>query len=138
MINAFAGGSVFPPGVVGVTRLTESDFVATVAYFYRFEAPEGQRKTEITAPDIQEACRLVGRERLKYPAQTLVNTRNLGLLDKGTAPGAYVINTVGENLVAMTLPSETGARPQARTRRRKPRPTGQTTKKPAAARKRKP
>jgi hypothetical protein len=35
------------------------------------------------------------------------NAKNLGYLD-GTSPGEFSINTVGENLVAMTLPGTAG------------------------------
>jgi hypothetical protein len=86
---------------------TDAQFAATVAYYYRFDAPEHLRKESITADDLQEACRLVGRARLVRPAQTLVNTMAQGLLNRGER-GAYTINTVGENLVAMALPGETG------------------------------
>jgi hypothetical protein len=82
---------------------TDRQFATTIAYYYRFEAPIDQRKDSITADDLQDACRKVGRKRFKTPAQTLLNTHNAGLLDKATR-GAYSINTIGENLVAMTLP----------------------------------
>ena len=36
-----------------------NEFTATVAYFYRFEAQESDRKESISAADLQEACRLV-------------------------------------------------------------------------------
>ena len=84
---------------------SDKHFAAVVAYYYRFEAPEEQKKDSITPKDLQEACRLVDRDRLDKPAQTLVNAHNAGLLDKKER-GAYSINTVGENLVAMTLPAE--------------------------------
>jgi hypothetical protein len=42
---------------------------------------------------------------LKFPAQTLINAHGAGLLDTAER-GAYAINSVGENLVAMTLPGE--------------------------------
>jgi hypothetical protein len=79
--------------------------LATVAYYHRFEALEAQCKSEINADDLRDACRLVNRERLHDPLQTLQNPRNLGLLDR---PGRSVfsINSVGENLIAMTLPSD--------------------------------
>jgi len=80
-------------------------FAATVAYFHRFEAAPDKRKTEINADDLQEATRLAPRKRFKYPGQTLRNAHNLGLLDKGSQDGFFAINSVGENLVAMTLPS---------------------------------
>jgi hypothetical protein len=84
---------------------SDNQFTATVAYYYRFEAPDAQRKDAITAEDLQDACRKAGRERLKNPAQTLINAHSVGLLDKAER-GAYAINSVGENLVAMTLPGE--------------------------------
>ena len=80
-------------------------FAATVAYYYRFEAPEGQRKNEIVGDDLAEACRLANRDRLHKPLQTLANARTLGLLDSPRR-GAFAINAVGENLVAMTLPDD--------------------------------
>lgn len=88
----------------------DNHFAATVAYYYLFIATDAQKKDSITADDLQEACRLVGRERFHYPGQTLRNTLNSGLLDKADR-GAFKINSVGENLVAMTLPAaaSTGA-----------------------------
>lgn len=84
---------------------SDVQFAATVAFYHRFEAPEGQRKTEINADDLRDACRLVNRERLHDPLQTLQNARNLGLLDRPSR-GVFSINSVGENLVAMTLPGD--------------------------------
>jgi len=83
---------------------SENQFAAAVAYYYRFEVPENQKKEAITRDDLLEACRLADRPRLKNPAQTLVNAHGAGLLDRGDK-GTYSINTVGENLVAMTLPA---------------------------------
>ncbi len=87
---------------------SDNQFAATVAYYYRFESPDSERKEAITAGDLQEACRRAGRSRLKSPGKTLFNAHNVGLLDKADR-GAYSINAVGENLVAMTLPSGTQA-----------------------------
>ena len=39
----------------------------------------------------------------------LNNAHTLGLLDRGAEKGTYSINSVGENLVAMTLPDGTAA-----------------------------
>ena len=90
---------------------SDRQFAAAVAYYYRFEAPEEARKDSITKDDLQEACRLAGRTRLAKPAQTLINAHHVGLLDKADR-GAYAISTVGENLVAVALPSAgTNARP---------------------------
>ncbi len=84
---------------------SDRQLAAVVAYFYKFEAPQPQRKNFITREDLQEACRLAVVERPKRPEQTLVNAQRAGLLDKGPERGTYVINSVGENLVAMALPS---------------------------------
>ena len=79
-------------------------FATVVAYYYRFEAKEEERKTSINGDDLEEACRQVNWKRLNRPSMTLVNTANAGLLNKA-GNGSYTINAVGENLVAMTLPS---------------------------------
>lgn len=81
-------------------------FAATVAYYFRFEAPPEQRRGEIDRVILQDACRLAGRERFKNPLTTLNNAKNQGLLDSGDEAGKFAINTVGENLVAMALPSQ--------------------------------
>ena len=95
---------------------SDVQFAATVAYFYRFEASPEQRKKDIDTETLQDACRLAGRQRLKHPDMTLVNAKNQGLLDN-VSKGKYAVNTVGENLVAMTLPGEP---PKAKKPKKKP------------------
>ncbi len=77
-------------------------FVAVVAYYYQFEARDSDRKTSITANDLQEACRLAKRNRFKDPSVPLQNAFKVGYLDK-VERGSYRLNSVGENLVAMAL-----------------------------------
>lgn len=84
---------------------SNNEFSACVAYYYRFEAPDAQQKDAINGEDLLEACRLAGRARVARPSQTLVNAYAVGLLTKTDDRGHYAISTVGENLVAMTLPS---------------------------------
>lgn len=91
---------------------SDVQFAATVAYYYQFESPQAERKKSINKDDLQEATRKTGRERLKRPDQTLRNAHMLGLLDKGDEPGTFCVNTVGENLVAMTLPGDGTAPPR--------------------------
>lgn len=101
---------------------TDNHFAAAVAYYYRFIAQGDQRKDAISADDLQNATRLVNRGRIKRPDQTLINTHNAGLFDKA-GRGAYSINTVGENLVAMALPGSADsktAKPKARKGNKKP------------------
>jgi len=85
---------------------SDVQFAAAVAYYLRFEAPSDERKDAINKDDLQEACRKAKRDRLKIPYQTLLNAHKLGLLDKGSEKATFAINTVGENLVAMSLPGE--------------------------------
>lgn len=117
---------------------SDIQFAATVAYYYRFEAPGHLRKESITKEDLVEACRQVGRDRLRHPAQTLVNAHTQGLLDRGER-GAYAINTVGENLVAMALPSDGKGRsaPRAKTRGGAKHPVKKPTKRKVSPPKRK-
>jgi hypothetical protein len=82
-------------------------FAAAVAYYYRFEAPQAERKEVINKEDLQEATRKAGRDRFTNPFTTLSNAHKLGLLDKGAEKATFCINSVGENLVAMTLPDGT-------------------------------
>ena len=100
---------------------SDMQFAATVAYYFAFEAPPGERKDSITADDLQDACRQVGRHRLKQPIKTLHNAHASGLLDKSGERGAFKINTVGENLVAVTLPSGSGT-PAPRRAKKNPKP----------------
>jgi len=86
---------------------SDNQLAATIAYYYRYEAPEAERKQAITKDDLQNTCRLANIERLNKPTQTLVNAHHAGLFDKGPERGTYVLNSVGENLVAMTLPLST-------------------------------
>lgn len=82
----------------------DNQFAAAVAYFYKFEAREDEKKEAIVSQDLLDACRLVGRKRPTRPAQTLINAQVAGLLDK--KDNGYSINTVGENMVAMVMPTE--------------------------------
>jgi len=84
---------------------SDNQFAAAVAYFYRFEAPLNERKDAITPEELQEATRLAGRKRLGDPGKTLRNAKDMGYLDS-VDRGKFAVNSVGENLVAMTLPGE--------------------------------
>lgn len=101
---------------------TDVQFAATVAYYYQFEAPADHKKDSITVSDFLDACRKVNRSRPSTPAQTLINAHQRGLLDKAGDKGAYRLSTVGENLVAVALPSDgaSAAKPQKRKTRKPP------------------
>lgn len=89
---------------------SDRQFAAAVAYFYRFEAPLAERRDTIDANLLQDATRLVGRARLSSPNDTLNNAKKAGYLDSPSA-GDFSITTVGENLVAMTLPGDEDVQP---------------------------
>lgn len=95
--------------VIEKNPTSDIQFAATVAHYYRFVAPPASKREFITAADLQEACRLTGRTRLSKPAQTLINAHANGLLDKSANRGEYAISTVGENLVAVSLPGNSAA-----------------------------
>ena len=96
---------------------SDVQFATVVAYFYGFEASPENRKETIDAKVLQEAARLAGYRRPRKPLVTLNNAKTLGYLD-ATARGQFQINSVGENLVAMTLPGKTGSGKGEETRRR--------------------
>jgi hypothetical protein len=98
---------------------SDVQFAAVVAYYYRFEAPVESRRESIDAQALQEAARLAGRRRSPKPLATLNNAKNLGYLDSPER-GQFRINSVGENLVAMTLPG--GQTERARDKPRATRP----------------
>lgn len=87
------------------TKAPKSDqqFAAVVAYYYQFEAPEAQRKESIDSATMKDAARQAGRKQVNDWSITLSNALRTGYLDKAER-GAFKLNSVGENLVAITLP----------------------------------
>jgi hypothetical protein len=84
---------------------SDQQFAAVAAYFYQFEAQPSERRETINAEVLANAARLVNRRR--PTRHVLNNAKNSGYLDSVSA-GEFKINTVGENLVAMTLPGNAG------------------------------
>ncbi|MFI5282463.1 MAG: hypothetical protein ACHQ0J_04970 [Candidatus Dormibacterales bacterium] len=111
---------------------SDVQFATAIAYYYRFEAPAEQRKDSITAETLQDATRLAGRTRITQPRVVLHNAKKQGYLDSADR-GQFRINTVGENLIAMALPSSG----KAASSTRKSRAGRPTAKKPQATRGRK-
>jgi hypothetical protein len=93
-------------------------FAAVAAYFYRFEASEAERKDFIVAEDLQTAGRQARGYGFTKPLTTLNNAVALGYFDRA-GRGEFKLNAVGENLVAMTLPSGDSNRKPARTTKKK-------------------
>lgn len=111
---------------------SDQQFAAVVAYFYRFEAPEAQRRDTLDADSLLEAARLAGRKRPGNPRFTLNNAKNAGYLDAATT-GKYRINSVGENLVAMALPGSGSESSPTRSIRKNKIGKKKTARKPAKA-----
>lgn len=99
---------------------SDVQFAAVVAYYYRFEASAENRSDSIDAEVLQQAARLAGRRRPPNPLAILNNAKTLGYLDSSER-GQFRINSVGENLVAMTLPGTEPERTRKKARTSKPR-----------------
>jgi hypothetical protein len=97
---------------------SDVQFAAVVGYYYRFEAPAETRTDSIDAEVLRDAARLAGRRRPPKPLATLNNAKTLGYLDSSER-GKFRINSVGENLVAMTLPGGQPENARERTKRGK-------------------
>ena len=82
---------------------SDQQFTAVVAYFYQFEAKPADRKEMIDADIMKEAARLAGRPQVARWNMTLTNAKNAGYLD-AAGTGKFKLSSVGENLVAITLP----------------------------------
>ena len=104
---AAAGGSGHSTDIRSFTAAktprSDQQFTAVVAYFYQFEARPEDRKEAIDADIMKEAARLAGRAQVERWNMTLTNAKNAGYLDSAGI-GKYKLSSVGENLVAITLP----------------------------------
>ena len=110
---------------------SDRQFAAVVAYFYQLEAKTEDRKEAIDAAVMKEAARLAGWPQVQRWAMTLTNAKNAGYLD-AAGNGKFKLSSVGENLVAITLPGEGGTgRSQSNTAKKKPKkkPPTKTVKK---------
>ncbi len=86
---------------------SDQQFTAVVAYFYQFEAKPDNRKETIDADIMKEAARLAGWPQVQRWNMTLTNAKNAGYLD-AAGSGKFNLSSVGENLVAITLPGDAG------------------------------
>ncbi|MCS3726976.1 hypothetical protein [Bradyrhizobium betae] len=95
---------------------SDQQFAAVTAYYYQFEAPAHARRESIDAELLSEAARLATRKRPSRYA--LNNAKNAGYLDSA-GHGEFRLNTVGENLVAITLPGKAATAGQKAGRQRR-------------------
>lgn len=111
---------------------SDVQFATVVAYYYRFEASENHRKESITTKDLEEATRHVNWDRFPRVDIPLSNAVKQGYLDR-VGKGAFRINAVGENLVAMSLPGTKTDSNSQRTTKRKSQGKIVRNKKPKAS-----
>jgi hypothetical protein len=86
---------------------SDQQFAAVVAYFYQFEAKPEDRKETIDDDTMRDAARLAPWPQRKRWNMTLTNAKNAGYLD-AAGRGKFKLSSVGENLVAITLPGNAG------------------------------
>ena len=115
---------------------SDQQFAAVVAYFYQFEAPLEQRQEVIDVETLKNAARLAGRKQAPHWKFTLQNAKNAGYLN-AAGDGKFKLSSVGENLVAISLPGNaggSGASGKGRKRRTNKAPTKKATKDVASKR----
>lgn len=95
-------------------------FATAVAYYYRFEAPQSARQESINAQTLLDAARLADYARPSAPRNVLNNAKKRGYLNSSER-GVFEINSVGENLVAMSMPSSSAGEAEVTPRRRRAR-----------------
>lgn len=86
---------------------SDQQFTAVVAYYYLFKAKSEERKDTIDDETVRDAARLAGWPQVSRWQMTLTNAKNAGYLD-GLGGGKFKLSSVGENLVAITLPDGGG------------------------------
>ncbi|HKX08711.1 MAG TPA: hypothetical protein VJN67_10980 [Stellaceae bacterium] len=86
---------------------SDQQFATVVAYFYQLEAKPDNRKEFVDADIMREAARLAGWPQVQRWRMTLTNAKNAGYLD-AAGSGKFKLSSVGENLVAITLPGNDG------------------------------
>jgi len=109
-----------------------TEMAAVLAYYLQHLAPEAERKSHITAADVNKYFIQAGFPLQKRSDQMLVNARAAGYFDSATR-GAYTLNPVGHNLVTHSLPRAAGSSAKS-TGRRSTSKSGAKKSKPRAKR----
>jgi len=111
---------------------TANEMAAVLAYYMAELAPHDSQKSEINAADVNKYFKQAGFPLPAAARFTLQNAKNAGYLDSGSERGGYILNPVGHNLVAHTLPtseanSSTGTPKPRRKKTAKPKPKKKST-----------
>ena len=83
------------------------EMACIVAYYLQEHAPESERKAAVTMSDMEKYFKQAGYKLPSRIQQLLVDGKASGYFDSG-GRGEYKLNAVGYNLVAHTLPRDTG------------------------------
>lgn len=92
-----------------------NEMACVLAYYLQHLAPANERKSSISAADVEKYFNQAGFPLPRRSDQLLVNARAAGYFESA-GRGAYKLNAVGHNLVAHSLPragGEAAARPTA-------------------------
>ncbi len=89
------------------------EMTALIAYYLSHRAPEAERKTTITAKDVETYFKIVGFRFPTLPEYALPNTKVAGYLD-AAGEGEYKLNPVGYDLVVHALPKKQVIRARVR------------------------
>jgi len=81
------------------------EMAALIAYYLSHRAPEAERKTTITAKDVETYFNVAGFPLPTLPEYTLPNTKAAGYLD-AAGEGEYKLNPAGYDLVVHNLPQK--------------------------------
>lgn len=95
-----------------------NEMAALVAYYLSELAPE--KRKEINKEDIERQFKAAGFRLSAQSRMTLVNAKNAGYLDTGSAEGLYKLNPVGYNLVVHRLPADNKKGGKGKARRARP------------------
>ena len=75
-----------------------------VAYYLQEVAPDAERKSTVTAGDLDKYFKQAGFKLPSRPGQVLIDAKGDGYFDS-TGRGEYRLNAVGYNLVAHSMPT---------------------------------
>jgi hypothetical protein len=128
--NAISKGTADQQRPVDIKTFVDSkrpkndvQLAAVVAYYHHFEAPNQNRKDSVDAKLLKDSMRLIGRLRTsEWALKTLNNAKTLGYVDSPER-GQFQINSVGENLVVMTLPGTGSLKDRKKSRPKKSKKT---------------
>jgi len=118
--NLGAGGTALAGQPTDIRTLKEQknpgsnqEMACVMAYYLQSLAPQTERKSVVSAADIEKYFAQAGFPLPKAPAQVLVDAKGAGYFDAADR-GNYKLNPVGYNLVVHSLPRQQGGASKAK------------------------